>query len=83
MKKNILGAAVAASLLLATSMGTVMAQDAGTPDTVTNVDTTDRDDDGFDWGLLGLLGLLGLIPRKQKTVVHHDTTRTGTTGTPR
>ena len=80
MKKNILGAAVAASLLLATSMGSVMSQDTATPDTVTNVDTADRDDDGFDWGLLGLLGLLGLIPRKRHTVVHHDQTRTtGTT----
>lgn len=81
MKKNILGAAVAASLLLATSVGSVMAQDTATPDTVSTVDTTDRDDDdGFDWGLLGLLGLLGLIPRKRHTVVHHDQARTtGTT----
>ncbi len=86
MKKK-LAATLAASLLFGMSLTPVMAQDtaAGANDTAvdrTVVDDRDRDD-GFDWGLLGLLGLLGLIPRKQKTVVHHDTTRTSTTGTPR
>lgn len=86
-KKKIFGTAVVASLLLATSLGTVMAQDAAaTNDVATDraaVEAMDDDrDDGFDWGLLGLLGLLGLIPRKQSTVVHHDTRPTGT-GTPR
>ena len=35
----------------------------------TNTDTTyetERDDDGFDWGLLGLLGLAGLLGLKKK-----------------
>jgi hypothetical protein len=80
--KKILGAALATSLVAALSMGTVMAQDPNDPSSDQRVET-ERDDDGFDWGLLGLLGLLGLIPRKQHTVVHHDTNRTGTTGTPR
>jgi hypothetical protein len=77
--KKILGAALATSLLSAVSMGTVMAQDPEDPSSDQRVET-ERDDDGFDWGLLGLLGL---IPRKQHTVVHHDTNRTGTTGTNR
>ena len=79
MKKTILGTTVAASILLAASMGSVMAQDT-TPgnDVATDraVVADDDRDEGFDWGLLGLLGLLGLIPRKQTTVVHHDATRT-------
>jgi hypothetical protein len=86
MKKKV-AATVAASLLFGMSLAPVMAQDTAPGANDTAIDRTvvdDRDDDGFDWGLLGLLGLLGLIPRKQKTVVHHDTTRTtNTTGTPR
>ena len=86
MKNTILATAVAASLLFAVSAGTVMAQDtAATGDATTADATTDTNrDEGFDdWGLLGLLGLLGLIPRKRHAVVHHDTTRTNTTGTTR
>jgi hypothetical protein len=84
MKKAFL-AASAATLLFGATIAPVMAQDAAGDNADANrVTTADiRDDDGFDWGLLGLLGLLGLIPRKQRTVVHHDTVRTDSTGTTR
>ncbi|MGY4514659.1 WGxxGxxG family protein [Lysobacter sp. HA18] len=91
MKKTIFAAA-AATLMFGATVAPVMAQNTGTGDTATNddtnrvavADTRDDHDDGFDWGLLGLLGLAGLIPRKQRTVVHHDTVRTNTnTTTPR
>jgi hypothetical protein len=85
MKKPFL-AACAATLLLGATIAPVMAQDAAGDNDANRVAATDvdtRDDDGFDWGLLGLLGLLGLIPRKQRTVVHHDTVRTDSTGTTR
>lgn len=52
------------------------AQTAGDTTATGGGDTTQqRDDDGFDWGLLGLLGLLGLIPRKR----HDNHTHTHTT----
>lgn len=63
---------LAAALLAASALAPAMAQTAGgAGDTTMAAD--DRDDDGFDWGLLGLLGLLGLIPRKRDT--HHVDTR--------
>ena len=41
--------------------------------------TTDRRDDGTDWGwlgLLGLTGLLGLIPKRRTAEVDHRVTDT-------
>ena len=95
MKKTLLTTA-ATVLLLGAGLAPAMAQDAGRTgdvaattdaDRVAVADTRDDDNHDFPWGLLGLLGLAGLIPRKQRTVVHHDTVRTHTnttgTGTPR
>ena len=93
IKKTFLAAA-ATALLFGAGLAPVMAQDADrTGDTAATADVdrtavvdTRDDDNDFPLGLLGLLGLAGLIPRKQRTVVHHDTVRTTTntgTGTPR
>lgn len=76
VQRNICSGVLAAVLLAGSVAVPALAQpaDAGAAQTV----EVERDDDGFDWGLLGLLGLLGLIPRKRHdTHVHHDTTRPG------
>lgn len=75
-----LTSAVAAAMLAGAFSMPVAAQTATAPaadnTTADRVVEVERDDDGFDWGLLGLLGLLGLIPRKRHdTVVRHDTPR--------
>jgi hypothetical protein len=72
-QKKVLAAILAASLL--TSFATTAVAQTANTGTGDGSVVADRDDDGFDWGLLGLLGLLGLIPRKRHDV-HHDTTRT-------
>lgn len=84
MKHTMLTAG-ASILLFGATLAPAMAQDAtATGDTANDAnrvavaDTRDNDDHDFPWGLLGLLGLAGLIPRKQRTVVHHDTVRTNT-----
>lgn len=46
-----------------------------TTDTTTNQRTdSERDDDGFDWGLLGLLGLAGLagLRKREESVAYRD-----------
>jgi MYXO-CTERM domain-containing protein len=48
--------------------GLLLAGGAVAPAMAQTVDqgtTTDRDNDGFPWGLLGLLGLAGLLGRKR------------------
>ena len=39
---------------------------------------TDRDDDGFDWGLLGLLGLAGLLGLTKRDRGRVDTVKSDT-----
>jgi hypothetical protein len=66
-----------ASLLAASLTGTMPAM-AQTTDNTTTMATedTDRDKDGFPWGLLGLLGLIGLYGLKKNDDRHHTTTTT-------
>ena len=63
---------LAASTLVLVMPISASAQPVGSADTTVTTTDTDRDDEGFPWGLLGLLGLAGLIPRKHKDTVHTD-----------
>lgn len=58
--------------VLPSGVMTAVAQNANRGADATTARTTDRDDDGFDWGwlgLLGLLGLTGLLKRDRRDVV--------------
>ena len=66
--------AVATATIILLSPVNASAQQAGTTDTTVTTGESDRDNDGFPWGLLGLAGLAGLLPRKRNDTVHPERT---------
>lgn len=66
--------ALIAAAMLMLSPASALAQEVG--DTVADpYGAVEREDDGFDWGLLGLLGLAGLLGLKRREHTHVEPRR--------